>query len=707
MKLRRFYSLIFISLIAVLPSFGQAKTVTLSADMFGAHEILPLSTVDGWIFKQGSDIAWADKDLDENGWKSFKPTQLSKELEDPNGRIEGWFRMKIKLDESFVGIPLAISRNLWAATDVFLDGELIHSFGSTADPYVAYNPILKEPIPISLEIGKEYVFAIHFVDYETTFTQREIRLKSANLKRLINLTGPQYQERVKRNFKWEYVFGTLSIGLSMILFLLFWYLVILNPKVQIFKLIAWLTSFVLVTAIAIFFSTFFEISYTVEKARFIIMATFQALSTLFGLFVLEWMLTNKISHWSKIILILMLMANLPAHLFSISLPFGIIFIGMLLFYGTLLFRKWKTIQGAQWAVITGVVASTVATIFYISTHKYLLDLYYEYDKPLISMAILLQPIFLLGYVSARLNETLKEAYEEGQKVLKITEEKRELLANQNTILEKQVKERTEELNQSLENLKSTQTQLIQSEKMASLGELTAGIAHEIQNPLNFVNNFSDLNKELIDEQLEELEKGDIAEAKLIAADIRENELKINHHGKRAEGIVKSMLQHSRTGSVEKELTDINLLADEYLRLAYHGLRAKDSSFNADFKTELDPTLPKINVVSQDIGRVILNLINNAFQAVRKLEKPEVIVSTKLIGKEIQIIVTDNGPGIPDNIKEKIFQPFFTTKPTGEGTGLGLSMSYDIITKGHNGKIVLESQEGLGTKFIISIPTKIS
>ncbi len=259
------------------------------------------------------------------------------------------------------------------------------------------------------------------------------------------------------------------------------------------------------------------------------------------------------------------------------------------------------------------------------------------------------------------------------------------------------------LEETLRNLQSTQSQLIQSEKMASLGELTAGIAHEIQNPLNFVNNFSDLNKELIDEQLEELEKGDIAEAKLIAADIRENELKINHHGKRAEGIVKSMLQHSRTGSVEKELTDINLLADEYLRLAYHGLRAKDSSFNADFRTELDPSLPKINVVSQDIGRVILNLINNAFQAVRKLEKPEVIVSTHLRGGQIEIQVKDNGPGIPDSIKDKIFQPFFTTKPTGEGTGLGLSMSYDIITKGHGGTIKVVSEEGSGTKFEIQLP----
>ncbi len=260
-----------------------------------------------------------------------------------------------------------------------------------------------------------------------------------------------------------------------------------------------------------------------------------------------------------------------------------------------------------------------------------------------------------------------------------------------------------EIEQAYTDLKHTQTQLIHSEKMASLGELTAGIAHEIQNPLNFVNNFSDLNKELLEELKDAVAQNDQEEVTALIKDLSENETKIIHHGKRAEEIVKSMLQHSRTGSVEKELTDINALADEYLRLAYHGLRAKDKSFNADFKAELEPDMPKVKVIAQDIGRVILNLINNAFQAVQGAEKPEVLVSTKLRDNQIEITVADNGSGIPDDIKEKIFQPFFTTKPTGEGTGLGLSMSYDIVTKGHGGTIEMESEEGRGTKFIITIP----
>jgi two-component system NtrC family sensor kinase len=266
------------------------------------------------------------------------------------------------------------------------------------------------------------------------------------------------------------------------------------------------------------------------------------------------------------------------------------------------------------------------------------------------------------------------------------------------------------LGQALKALKTTQTQLIQSEKMASLGELTAGIAHEIQNPLNFVNNFSDFNREMIDELKEELNKGDIEEAIAIANDIRQNEEKINHHGKRADAIVKGMLEHSRVGAGEKQSTDINALADEFLKLSYHGFRAKDKSFNAEIITHFDAHLPKPIVAQQDISRVLINLFNNAFYAVNEKKKtvgadykPEVTVSTSATGKEIEIKVKDNGNGIPDAVKDKIMQPFFTTKPTGEGTGLGLSLSYDIVVKGHGGTITVNTKEGEFTEFTILLP----
>ena len=277
---------------------------------------------------------------------------------------------------------------------------------------------------------------------------------------------------------------------------------------------------------------------------------------------------------------------------------------------------------------------------------------------------------------------------------------------------KAVEDSHEALIKSMEELKATQSQLVHAEKMASLGELTAGIAHEIQNPLNFVKNFSEVNTELIEELKEEITNGDMEEVKAIANDIADNEQKIIHHGNRADGIVKGMLQHSRTTTSDKEPTDINILVDEYLRLAYHGLRAKDKNFNADFKTELDKTLPKIDVIPQDIGRVLLNLINNALYTVseksknnpdNKKYKPLVSVSTKKTNNQVEIKVTDNGNGISGSILKKIFQPFFTTKPTGEGTGLGLSLSYDIISKGHGGKLSVETKENEGTDFIIQIP----
>ncbi|KGO86188.1 hypothetical protein Q765_12815 [Flavobacterium rivuli WB 3.3-2 = DSM 21788] len=278
---------------------------------------------------------------------------------------------------------------------------------------------------------------------------------------------------------------------------------------------------------------------------------------------------------------------------------------------------------------------------------------------------------------------------------------------------RQNKRINKKLESTLTNLKSTQSQLIQSEKMASLGELTAGIAHEIQNPLNFVNNFSDVSIELLEEMQEEIDKGDIEEANAIAVDIKQNLEKIAHHGRRADGIVKGMLQHSQSSTGQKELTDINELTDEFLRLAYHGLRAKDKTFNADLVTNFSESLPKIPVIPQDIGRVLLNLFNNAFYATQEKSKqsqftissykPVIKVTTWQKDNAIMIAIKDNGNGIPNAIKDKILQPFFTTKPTGAGTGLGLSLSYDIVVKAHGGTIEIIGNEGEGAEFTISLP----
>ncbi len=334
-------------------------------------------------------------------------------------------------------------------------------------------------------------------------------------------------------------------------------------------------------------------------------------------------------------------------------------------------------------------------------------------RPLEMVCVLWLILFFSWTLFIRYNQLRKENAQkdlEKERLAKEKEiEKNQLVEQQKLDLEQKVEERTFELKTSLQELKLTQAQLIQSEKMASLGELTAGIAHEIQNPLNFVNNFSEVNKELLEELKEEADKGNVDEIKAIVNDVIENSEKINHHGKRADSIVKGMLQHTRTSSGQKELTDINKLADEYLKLAYHGLRAKDKSFNSALITNFDEVLGSLNIVAQDITRVLLNIYNNAFYAVNEkakegLEnyKPVITVTTKKLSGKVEICIRDNGNGIPQIVVDKIFQPFFTTKPAGQGTGLGLSLSYDII-KSHGGEIKVESKDGEGCEFIIELP----
>lgn len=345
----------------------------------------------------------------------------------------------------------------------------------------------------------------------------------------------------------------------------------------------------------------------------------------------------------------------------------------------------------------------------------------EYDD-YIGSAMAFSVIWLITFliIATRQKKALAKELVEREKE---AEKRREIEARK-AELEALVAERTaeithqkEELEHALAELRTTQNQLIQSEKMASLGELTAGIAHEIQNPLNFVTNFSEVSVELIDELAEEQQKPERdteLEAELLA-DLKQNLQKITHHGGRASSIVRGMLQHSRASSGQREPTDLNALADEYLRLAYHGLRAKDKTFNATFSTDLDPSLGLISLVPQDLGRVLLNLFTNAFYAVQQRQKqaglstspvvyqPAVRVQTRCENGQARIMVTDNGTGIPEELQTRIFQPFFTTKPTGEGTGLGLSLAYDIVTKGHNGTLQVESREGEGTTFIIKLP----
>ncbi|RYY90860.1 MAG: histidine kinase [Chitinophagaceae bacterium] len=438
-----------------------------------------------------------------------------------------------------------------------------------------------------------------------------------------------------------------------------------------------------------------------------------ALTSIFTVLILATTFKRKISTGVKTFLVLYFLGLLIIFFFESNIANPVTAIAYLLISSLCIYytiSSWKSLRGAQWSIVAGLFLGLLCGIIYfilisVYNHVSMGTIYF-----LITGYSLAFPLSLLIYVSMRFKEIINDVRQNAAQVVKLSEEKEQQALNQQNILQAEVKKQTAEISNALEDLKSTQSKLIQSEKMASLGELTAGIAHEIQNPLNFINNFSDVNTELIAELKTALVAGDTEEAIAIADDIRNNEQKINHHGRRADSIVKNMLQHSRQNNDQKELTDVNALTDEYLRLSYHGLRAKDKSFNAVMETHYDTAIGKIELLPQDIGRVLLNLFTNAFYSVQQKKgiqgnsfEPKLFISTSKVPGGIEISVKDNGMGIPQKVLDKIYQPFFTTKPTGEGTGLGLSMSYDIITKAHGGTLKARTAEGEFAEFIIFLP----
>jgi two-component system NtrC family sensor kinase len=390
------------------------------------------------------------------------------------------------------------------------------------------------------------------------------------------------------------------------------------------------------------------------------------------------------------------------------------------------FTSVRTKKRGGWIIFSGAIGFLVFTMAYIIAAIFgfsyiiiisnfqFINLAFNFASLSIPVATSIYLGLDFAFTNRSLEQKLAEVEDLSQKTILQEQEKQYILAIQNETLEKQVKDRTAALSQSLKDLNDTQAQLIQSEKMASLGELTAGVAHEIQNPLNFVNNFAEVNQELLLEMKDEIKKGNIDEASEIADNIIENEEKISHHGKRADSIVKGMLQHARPSAGRKEPADINALAAEYVRLAYHGWRSKNNLFHVAVKTKFDESVGKIDIIPQDIGRALLNICNNAFYAVNEKKastnsvqqaegyEPAIFVSTKKTEGSVEISVKDNGNGIPQKLLDKIFQPFFTTKPTGQGTGLGLSLSYDII-KAHGGDLKVHTREGGFAEFIIILP----
>jgi signal transduction histidine kinase len=692
--------------------------------MFDQRQLILLAPLEGWVFKRGNDPTWAGEGIPTTDWIKFKPTELSSKLADKNGRAEGWFRLRFKLDNDLSGLGLGIRRGCWAATDIFLDGTLVATFGNlgtSKENFQEYNPIDKSSTPVNLKEGNEHLLAVHFVDYLSPIppyklrseTIGGVRLETLNLKSFIMFVGPKHDLIASSFSALTLPYRSVWFSVTCLLALLFWLLAFLNPhERKVLLLIAVNSSFAALSNLTRFFLTDTGISFIGFRLNdSLINLSFWAISiTSFSIVLIIFEI--KISSYLRRFFIAYAVIGSFSVIFVFFVSFQYInaVIGFFL-TASILITSWRKLNGAQWAIVVGIAASVVfGTIGNILTlGNTAADLFF------LTCFYFAFPLSLVGYVSLRFKEIIREVEDNARQIVRMTKEREQHAVMQQRLLEEEVARQTIELRTSLEHLKSAQSQLIQSEKMASLGELTAGIAHEIQNPLNFVNNFSEVSTELVDEMNTELASGNWQLATEISQDLKQNLEKINQHGMRAGDIVKGMLQHSRSSSGVKEPTDINALADEYLRLAYHGLRAKDKSFNATTKTDFDPSIGNVNVIPQDIGRVILNLITNAFYAVSERSKsgisgyePTVVVSTRrspLLGRgaggEVEITVKDNGNGIPQKGLDKIFQPFFTTKPTGQGTGLGLSLSYDIV-KAHGGELKVETKEGEGSVFVVEL-----
>ncbi len=713
-------------LILLLPFFGWAQNtvVNITPEKFSKEiDAFNIDAADGWLFHKGNDSSWEKNIIDTTGWEKLKPTDLSAKYADKNGRVEGWFRIKVTLDSSLLHKVLYVDFGQWASTAFYIDGELVATRGNTGamgKDFSEYNGGL-DPLSIRFDTLVTHIFSLHYVGYLSPIPPYDV--KTQTFKKVVRLGGPNYSTRVLNNYKTVYTFHTSWEVVCAILSVLFWLLLFQNPKEKNLFWIAVYTSI-------IFFYIYYSYtdpsgtSFNEFKIKILISDLFgnSTIVLLLPILLIK-IFKRKIHNRLILSLIILIVVNeigafLPSsfsttflYVYAVSYVFVL---GICLFY---VITSWKNLMGAQWAIVWGLIFTISFTLAGLILVLILPNLFQSQFSSWIfnSFFNLGFPFSLLIYVSMRFKEMIQEVQVNAQTVLELSEEKREQALIQQKVLEEEVARQTGEIRQTLENLKSTQSQLIQSEKMASLGELTAGIAHEIQNPLNFVNNFSEVNTELIDEVGEEINKGNISEAKIILNDIKGNSEKINHHGKRAGDIVKGMLQHSRSSNGVKEPSDINALADEYLRLAYHGLRAKDKDFNATLITDFDDSIGLIDMIRQDIGRVILNLITNAFYAVAEKKnqlvegyEPTITLSTKRVvpvpggPQGVEVRVADNGNGISPKVLDKIFQPFFTTKPSGQGTGLGLSLSYDIV-KAHGGELKVETKQDKGTVFIFSLP----
>ncbi len=677
------------------------KDLLVASDSLFVNNVINLGAREGWRFHSGDDMQWADPGFDDSEWMLLKPSGLFDPIPDSLWQGYGWFRYRFAADSTIYNKIRYLYFFTWGAADVFLDGQSVKSYGkfsTNPDDEIRNMPFGKFYPPVVLTPNDSHVLAVRFSYHKGPLYKKLLGKHSLYFGFGTGLANDAPNQQIQNYRDSAFRVAYISSAMLLVILLLHGFLFLLFRAERSNLYIAIVSALLFAHSILAFSNAFFEFDrlqyFLVSQLPFVLL-----LAAAFSFFplTLSSMFNQKPKLVYKLLFLFIPVLAIASLVFSIQdlyLMAGFAFV-IIFFSVRILSQALRQKEKGVWFVAAGFMGSLLSSLAAVI-----------YESVFGSSRWEILSLFInLVYVSLPLGMTLFMAYR---------------FFHLFTGLEHKVTERTHDLKKSLDDLHATQSQLIHAEKMASLGELTAGIAHEIQNPLNFVNNFSEVSKELIGEMNDELAAGNWQSAKEISTDIEQNLEKINHHGKRADAIVKGMLQHSRTNSGQKELTDINALADEYLRLSYHGLRAKDKSFNASFETHFDPKLPKVEVVPQDIGRVLLNLINNAFYACTERQKnltglsnlsglndeykPTVAITTTPLdgGRGVIISVKDNGPGIPEEIKNKIFQPFFTTKPTGQGTGLGLSLSYDIV-KAHGGELNVDSKENEGTIFTLTLP----
>lgn len=679
----------------------------------------------GWRIHTGDNPAWASPAFDDRSWVSIDvhPNRSPNRMPQiPRSGI-GWLRLRFRLADSLRAQPLTLSVDQRVASEVYLNGRLLRRYGTVSNQPDAVRPYGDNPEPIAVRFERpgEQVLAVRFAvwppisHFSDNFYQFMLRIRLNGVAQAIRETRKQQAAQMP-----SLVVSVVFLLLTLLHLAFFRY----NPGQ---RANAYFALYTLTGTVG--FGCLFAANYTHDiRLGLVLIVVFYTLSQTgwMGAVRALYSLFNVRVGVVYYCLWVCLLIGIPFFFFGNmgALPFLIPVV--LILAEQVRLTLWALVKKRRGAAIVAagfgitLLVSVAAAVYHLrvaplSAGQLSFIFAIAFLSPVFSISLFLGREFALD--SRLLQLKLIEVQQLSAQMLTQEQEKQAMLAEQNGLLEQQVSERTTELNQSLNHLKTTQNQLIQKEKMASLGELTAGIAHEIQNPLNFVNNFAEVSAELVDELVEGVRDSDTATILTLSADLRQNMNHIVRNGQRASSIVRAMLEHSRSSTDERHPTDVNALAGEHLHLAYHGFRrsggpAKDSPFNVRLITEFDPTLVPIEVSAQEIGRVLLNLYNNAFYAVSQQQiqqqdgyTPTVSVRTHRQGNRMEIRVRDNGSGIPDAVKAKIFQPFFTTKPAGEGTGLGLSLSYEIITMGYNGELRVESEAGQYTEFYIGLPIK--